>query len=449
MSDHSTSLLSLLRDGSVPELEAYLHSLTPMETARVVSELAEEERVQLLRVLDPDEAADVLEDLPDELAADMLEDMRPVRAAAIVEELAADERADILHDVDDEAAEAILAAMDEEEAAEARKLLTYPELSAGGIMTTDFLAFRETVSVGDVIYDLRAKSDDYVETNLQYVYVVDNDNKLVGVLRLRDLVLMPDHTPVSDMMITDPVSKHVEDDLLHLLEFFDENEFIGLPVVDEDERLVGVVLRSDVEEAGADKAGASLLKVSGIVGGEEIRTMPVFERARRRLAWLSVNMLLGILSISIIAYFEDTLQKVIALGIFFPMVANISGCSGSQAIAVSIRELSLGLARPVDLFRVLRKEAAVGVINGLVLGLLISIIATVWRGNAWLGLVVGAALAMNTLIAVSLGGTIPLLLKKFGKDPAMASGPILTTTTDLCGFLFVFVIATQLMEKLV
>jgi len=449
MSDHSTSLLSLLRDGSIPELEAYLHALTPMETARVVSELSDEQRVHLMSVLDPDEAADILEDLPDELAADMLEDMRPGRAAAIVEELAADERADILHDVDDEAAEAILAAMDETEAAEARKLLAFPELSAGGIMTTDFLAFRETVSVGDVIYDLRAKSDDYVETNLQYVYVVDHGNRLVGVLRLRDLVLMPDHTPVREMMITDPVSKHVEDDLLHLLEFFDENEFIGLPVVDKQERLVGVVLRSDVEEAGAEKAGASLLKVSGIVGGEEIRTMPVFERARRRLAWLSVNMLLGIISISIIAYFEDTLQKVIALGIFFPMVANISGCSGSQAIAVSIRELSLGLARPVDVVRVLRKEAAVGVINGIVLGLLISVIATVWRGNPWLGLVVGTALAFNTLIAVSLGGTIPLLLKRFGKDPAMASGPILTTTTDLCGFLFVFVIATQLIDKLV
>lgn len=449
MSAQAEQLRHLLSDGSPPELEVYLRGLTPMETARAISEIGDEQRVQLLRLLDPDDAADLLEDLPDELAADILEDMRPGRAAAIIEELPSDERADILHDVEDEAAEAILSAMHAEEAAEARRLLTYPELSAGGLMTTEFLAFRDTVRVADVIADLRAKSEEYVETNLQYVYVVDAGEKLVGVLRLRDLVLMPDEMPVRDVMIKDPVSKHVYDDLLHLLEFFDENEFIGLPVVDETDKLVGVVLRSDVEEAGADKAGASLLKVSGIVGGEEIRTMPVFERARKRLAWLSVNMLLGILSISVIAAFEETLQKVIALGIFFPMVANISGCSGSQAIAVSIRELSLGLARPVDLFRVLRKEAMVGVINGIVLGLLISVIATVWKGNPWLGLVLGTALALNTVIAVSIGGTVPLLLNRFGKDPAMASGPILTTTTDLCGFLFVFVIATRLMDVLV
>ena len=177
--------------------------------------------------------------------------------------------------------------------------------------------------------------------------------------------------------------------------------------------------------------------------------MPTGLRARRRLAWLSVNIGLNVLAASIISSYEETLAAVIALAIFLPMVSDMSGCSGNQAVAVSLRELSLGVTRPADLFRVWRKEAAVGLINGLALGLLIGLVAWLWKGNAWIGLVVGLALAVNTLVAVSVGGLVPLVLKSRGVDPAVASGPMLTTITDMCGFFLVLSIATALMPQLV
>jgi magnesium transporter len=181
--------------------------------------------------------------------------------------------------------------------------------------------------------------------------------------------------------------------------------------------------------------------VQGIVG-EELRMMPVSLRARRRLSWLSINIFLNIVAASVIAIYQDTISAVIALAVFLPIVSDMSGCSGNQAVAVSLRELTLGIVEPEDVWRVWMQEVAVGLLNGLALGALIAAAAYLWNGNAWLGGVIGAALALNTVVAVSIGGTVPLLLKRFGADPAVASGPVLTTITDMCGFFLVLGLAT-------
>lgn len=176
--------------------------------------------------------------------------------------------------------------------------------------------------------------------------------------------------------------------------------------------------------------------------------MPLFNRAGRRLSWLSLNIILNIVAASVIALYQDTLAAAITLAVFLPMVSDMSGCSGNQAVAVSMRELSLGLVRPTELLRVLGKEASLGLINGLALGVLLGGVALLWQGNPWLGLVVGAALAANTIIAVSLGGLLPLLLKRLKMDPALVSGPLLTTVTDMCGFFLVLSFATLVLPRL-
>ena len=176
--------------------------------------------------------------------------------------------------------------------------------------------------------------------------------------------------------------------------------------------------------------------------------MPLLVRSGRRLSWLSLNIILNIIAASVIAMYQDTLAAAIALAVFLPMVSDMSGCSGNQAVAVSMRELSLGLVRPVELLWVLTKEAGVGIINGLSLGCLLGAVAYVWKGNAFLGLVVGGAMALNTLVAVSLGGMIPLVLKRMKLDPALVSSPLLTTVTDMCGFFFVLSFASLVLDKL-
>ena len=176
--------------------------------------------------------------------------------------------------------------------------------------------------------------------------------------------------------------------------------------------------------------------------------MPLLQRSGRRLSWLSLNIVLNIIAASVIAFYQDTLAAVIALAVFLPMVSDMSGCSGNQAVAVSMRELALGLVRPNELARVLAKEAGIGLLNGLVLGLMLGGAAWLWKGNPFLGLVVGGALALNTFVAVSFGGLIPLVLKRLKLDPALVSSPLLTTVTDMCGFFFVLSFASIMLERL-
>jgi magnesium transporter len=249
-------------------------------------------------------------------------------------------------------------------------------------------------------------------------------------------------------MITEPFMVNVTDSLDWLRNFFEEHNLFGVPVVDAELRLQGVVLPEAVEEAKKKKSIHQFLGFSGIVGGEEFRSMPLMLRSGRRLSWLSLNIVLNIIAASVIAMYQDTLAAAIALAVFLPMVSDMSGCSGNQAVAVSMRELSLGLVRPVELFWVLSKEAGIGIINGIALGCLLGAVAYLWKGNIFLGLVVGGAMAMNTLVAVSLGGMIPLLLKRLKLDPALVSSPLLTTVTDMCGFFFVLSFASLVLDKL-
>ena len=314
-------------------------------------------------------------------------------------------------------------------------------------MMTEFLSYAKNLQVKDVVKDLTERSDDYALYNVQYIYVVHDKRKLMGVLRLRDLVLSPPETPIAELAVS---AKTVlaETSLETLHEFFETEEISACPVVDDKHMLLGVIRRKVVTEAIGEKADIDHQKSQGIVGGEELRSMHTLTRSKRRLSWLSVNIVLNVIAASVIAMFEETLSAVIALAVFLPIVSDMSGCSGNQSVAVSMRELTLGIIRPADFLRVWFKEISVGALNGLVLGSLLAVAAWLWMGNPYLGLVVGAALAINTMIAVSIGGTVPLLLKRFKVDPAIASGPVLTTITDMCGFFLVLGMATMMLPLL-
>ncbi|NNJ74520.1 MAG: magnesium transporter, partial [Anderseniella sp.] len=208
-----------------------------------------------------------------------------------------------------------------------------------------------------------------------------------------------------------------------------------------------VVSRQAIADASLERSELDALKSKGVVG-DELRSMPTWFRAKRRLSWLTINIGLNIVAASVIAFYEDTLAAVIALAVFLPIVSDMSGCTGNQAVAVSMRELTLGVARPTDVMRVWFKEISVGLINGSALGILLGCAAWAWKGNPWIGLVVGLALALNTLVAVSIGGLVPLVMKRFNIDPAVASGPMLTTATDMCGFFLVLSLATSMLPLL-
>ncbi len=429
-------------------LKAYLSSLEPSEAVRAILRLDGDIQEKVLINLSPAEAADLIEDLPDEQAVEMIEHLAPADAAPIVTEMQSDEQADLLADMDGADAEAILQEMAPEEADEARQLASYADDVAGGLMVTEFFKYEENVTAGAVLDDLNVRADEIGDYFTRYAYVVSPWGRLVGVLAVRDLALTPRQTPLAEIMVPALFMK-AETSLDELKTFFENHNYASVPVVDRHGKLLGVVRRTAIQEALAERAEREMLRMQGIVGGDEIRTLPIFTRSRRRLSWLSINIVLNIIAASVIALYIDTLGAVIALAVFLPIISDMSGCTGNQAVAVSMRELSLGIVKPFEAFRVWLKEISVGLINGVALGTVLGIVAWAWKGNPYLGLVVGGAMALNTLIAVSIGGVVPLLLKRFGVDPALASGPILTTVTDICGFFLVLSFAALMLTKLV
>jgi len=442
---HKDALKKAIETSDEQHATEIVESNTSQEVLRKASQMKADDRDQLISILPPDAAAELIEEAPARLAACMIEGIDPDVAAKIMEELPSDTQADIVNDIKKKNAEAILSVMDEDTADDVRKLSQYDADTAGGLMELDALTFAIDDTVGTVLKRMVTDDEEYERYRDQHPYIVDTTGRLVGVVSLRGLLRSKRTVLLADIM-RPVISVSPEATQEELATLFDENPYRSVPVVDAQHGLLGIVSRTELTEAEQHKAEKQSLSRQKV--GDELRSMPTILRSRRRLAWLSSNIVLNIIAASVISAYEETLAAVIAIAVFLPMVSDMSGCSGNQAVGVSMRELALGLTRPADLFHVLKKELGVGIINGIVLGILIGIVAWVWKDNAYLGLVIGLALSANTLIAVSIGGTVPLILKKFGIDPAVASGPLLTTVTDMAGFFLVLSLASLFMPQL-
>ena len=426
-----------------------VESMPNQEILRQASMMDEHQRTHLLSALSPESAAEIigiLEEAHAEVAAEMIENLDSSDAAKIMQELSTDIQADIVQVMDKEDSKAILSEMEHEAAEGVRKLTQYDPDAAGGLMELEVFSFRENDTAGTVLTSLMEGNDAFERHRGQHPYILDESGKLLGVVSLRNLLRSKRSVCLSEVMAAPAISVQPGVDQDELAVIFHENPFLGVPVVDDQGVLLGVVSRVAVAEAALERAEQQSLARNRT--GDELRSMPLLLRSKRRLSWLSANIVLNIIAASVISAYEETLSAVIAIAVFLPMVSDMSGCSGNQAVGVSMRELALGLTRPVDFFHVLRKELSVGIINGITLGILIGVVAWVWKGNAYLGLVIGLALSMNTLIAVAIGGTVPLLLKRFNIDPAVASGPLLTTVTDMAGFFLVLSLAAFFMPHL-
>jgi magnesium transporter len=446
-SETSQLLLEAIEANDSAAVAALLEPLPHYEALREVLNLNVTQRDAAFEIMPAELAAELIEEAPREMAAALVEHMTTEKGVDVIEELESNIQADLIGDMDAQHAESILTEMLIEDAADVRRLITYAYNTAGGLMTADSFTFYEDSTVGAVLSRIASEDENFERYRGQHPYILDANDRPVGVVSLRGLLTAGKQQKLSSIMV-EPFTVTTDATIDMMQDIFDENPFLGLPVIEADGKLAGVLSRSAVTEAIAQRASSENLHRQGVFG-DELRSMPLGIRSKRRLMWLSANIVLNIIAASVIASYEETLAAVIAIAIFLPMVSDMSGCSGNQAVGVTMRELSLGLVRPIDALRVWGKEASVGVINGIVLGILIGIVTWVWKGNPWLGLVIGLALALNTVLAVSMGGVIPLLLKRLGQDPAVASGPLLTTITDMAGFFLVLSLATFFMPLLV
>lgn len=425
-------------------LRRLLNEFHPADIAGLLEYLNEEERHLLLGLLDDESLGETVLHLPEEQRYDFLEELGPSRIAEIVEELDPDDATDMISELPEDVAESVLGrlqAVDRETTDEIRELLRYGEETAGGRMTTDFVAVLEQRSVAEAIETIREAVSDS-DLDVYVLYVVDEHGKLEGFVRLQDLVLYPPETIVETFVVREVVAVTADQDQELVAQLMQRYDLIHVPVVDDENRLLGVVTFDDIAEIIEEEASEDILYLAGVTNDEESPTTPPLLSMRRRLPWLVMNLGTAFIASMVVSQFEGTIGKVTALAALMPIVAGMGGNAAVQSIVVMVRSIALGDLGSGGRMKAVVKEVTVGLLNGLVIGLLAGGIVWAMWGSFQLGALIAIAMVVNLLIAGLVGTVIPLILRKLKFDPALSSGPLATTFTDVCGFLTFLGLAT-------
>ena len=433
-----------LASGQWDDAVALVEALRPPDQADLFSDLPPVEQDQLLPRLDPEDSADILEELEEEEAAQIALRLEPEYLATIVDEMEPDEAADLLGDISPEQASEVLAAMSEPE--EVRPLLAHADDTAGGLMTSAPFVLHRGMTAADAIAYLRGIAPE--SGDFYYLYVVDEDMHLVGVVSLRQLIVASPSTDLETIM--DPNVFHVEagadqEEAARLMARYD---LMALPVVDSADRLIGRITHDDLVDVLEEEATEDIYRLGG-VPEEYPPDVPFPAAVRSRLPWLVVNLMTAMASAAILSLFEGTIARIAALAAFFPIVAGVSGSAGTQTLTVTVRGLALGEIDPRDGLPTVAREFLLGMVNGLTVGLLITLIALIWKGSPMLGLVVGLATLLNLIGAAVAGVVVPLGIQVVNVDPALASPILVTTITDALGYFIYLGLATAVLIPLI
>jgi magnesium transporter len=427
------SVKRLLRIGASANLLNLLQKQHPADLAQIFSTVNDRERVAAFSLLverNSRLAMEALSELGPEEGAALLADRSAEEIARFVQELPSDDAAAIIDYLPEELSASVLELMRRKESADVENLLEYPEQTAGRIMNPHVFALSEDLTVGEAITELQAARD--VEM-VFYLYVVDARRHLVGVVSLRRLLLVSPETPLKRIMTTDLISVRVDTDQEEVARQVASYNLLAIPVVDEENKLVGVITVDDVIDVIKDEATEDIYRLAGVTGDERVFTPP-FESLRMRLPWLGVNLVTAFLAASVVGLFEGTIGQVTALAVFMPIVAGMGGNAATQTLTVIVRGIALGELTWANARKALAKEVVVGIGNGLAIGILAAGVATLFRGDPMIGLLLGAAMFINLGVAAAAGTLIPLGLRALKVDPALASSVFITTLTDVAGF---------------
>lgn len=403
----------------------------PVKAAHSLEMLELEDAVTVLNTLPPTLVAEVFRHLQANPAAALLKELPPHMFKGIVEKIEPQQGAAILITLPDSVRRTLLEHLSGKVKRQIQEILTYPENSAGRIMTTEFLSFRSEIRVREALQKIRSQAQKKAPAS--YGYVVDEENRLVGVANLYDLIVAPSDATLGAVMRKNVFAVHPFMDREEVANELAQRKLFALPVVDQDNHLLGIVKSDRLLQQVQEQATEDLQKMFG-AGAEERAFSPIRFSLRKRLPWLHVNLATAFLAAAVVALFEGIIAKITALAVFLPVVAGQGGNAGIQTLAIVMRGLVMREIPPQKVWALLGREALIGILNGVATGAVTAVIAYVWYGNPFLGLVIGLAIVVNMVAAGLAGAAIPLSMKAVGLDPAQSSGIFLTTVTDVVGF---------------
>ncbi len=436
---------ALLESGDEKALSEKLGVIHEADIADILREL-EDHRSYILGLLDTEKASEVLAETGEDFRAELLAGLDERQIRRIFHEMADDDAADIVGDLSEEETERILQIMRKEDQEEVKVLLEYDEESAGGIMTSEFVSIDEDLRVGEAMEIIRERGQEVEEFYM--VFVTDSRNVLKGTVSLRDLILADRSKTISAIMAPDVIRVDSGMDQEEVARMMKRYNLVSIPVVDGEGRLIGRITVDDILDIVEAEVTEDLLRMGGADIDEEIYGGTT-SAVRFRLPWLFLNLLTAFVAASIVGFFADTLQAVIVLAVFMPVIAGLGGNAATQSLAVTLRRLTVGDLSSGMKLKIIRKEFLTGASNGLLVGLLVSVIAYTLDENPYLGLVVGLAMFLTISLAGTIGAFIPITLKDLGFDPAVASSVFITTFTDLVGFFLLLGLGTLLLSYLI
>ncbi|HXF93321.1 MAG TPA: magnesium transporter [Nitrospiraceae bacterium] len=441
------SFQRLLRRGAITNLAKMLGRMHPADIARVINHLSspKEKRTVFELVRGEAQRGQVLSELDGDSINQVLSDLPPSDVAWLLKDLGPDDVAYILGVLPEERAKEILALMKTEDSTEIADLLKYPKDSAGAIMTTEFFSLPEDTTAQEAIRRLQHATDAEM---VFYIYVTDKENHLVGVLSLRQLLTVPPATPLKNIMTRDVISVTVDTDQEEVARQVASYNLLAIPVVEKDNTLVGIITVDDVVDVIREEATEDMLKMAGAIEEETQSKSSSLAAARLRLPWLFTNLIGSLVSGAILWFFRFTIQEVVAIVSFIPVIAAMGGNVGLQSSTLIIRGLATGSIELTDVGKVFFREIRITLLMGLACCIILTLVGWLWHGHAVLGMVIGASMMIAFVVSTSMATFMPILLKRMGIDPAIAAGPFVTTANDITGITIYLTLATVFLEYL-
>lgn len=421
-----------VREGTTEQIDALLSDMHPAEIAHVLEALPANERDIVWPRVAPDEEGEVLIHLNDDVRAALISKMDADELLAATETLDTDDLADIIPEMPQDVIQELLLTLEYQDRERLQSMLSYAEDSAGGLMDMDTIMVRADISLDVVLRYLRRRGE--IPDSTDSLFVVDRDSKYLGMLPLTDLLTNLPTAMVADIMHREVEGIPANTPAHTVANLFEHRDLITAPVIDDEQKLLGRITIDDVVDVIRDEADHSLMSMAGL-NEEQDMFAPVLTSTRRRAIWLGVNLLTAFLASWVISLFGGTIEKMVALAILMPIVASMGGIAGSQTLTLVIRGMALGQIGKGNARRLLLKELGIGVWNGLIWAVVIASVAGAWFHDFLLSVIIAAAIVINLVVAALAGATVPLALRKLGADPALGSSVVLTTITDVIGFL--------------
>lgn len=441
------TLARLLRRDAKGNIRNIIIKLHPADIANILNHFEKEERNYIFGLIqDKKLAAEVLCEIDRGVIGELIEEMEPKDVADIFQDMSYDDSKDIIDHLPEEQAEKILDIMKEKDSREIEELRKYKRDSAGGIMTPDFLALDENMTIEDAIKEVRKESEAEM---VFYIYVIDDKNHLLGVVSLRQLILAPLSKSLKDIMAKKVYSVRTDTDQEDVSKIVARYNLLAIPVVDEENKLVGIITVDDIIDVIGQEATEDIYKMAGTNEEEILFSKSIFKVARFRLPWLIVSLIGGVITGVLLWQFKITLKEVLSLAAFIPVVMHMGGNVAIQSSTITIRGLATGRIDTSVITKHILREMFTGAVMGVLCGTIIGIVAQVWHGNFVLGVVISISMFFSITVASLMGALVPIMFNRFNIDPAIASGPFVTTSNDITGLLIYFSLATVLLRYLI